>query len=571
MMKSKTLLFFLFLTNLFFAQTQNEIQKLEDFTKIYSVVRHFHPSDESAVMKWELFAAYGVEEVLKTKNHKEFEEKIKELFLPIAPSMTFGKKVYQWEKPDAKMVYWCNLGLASGSNSETYKRYRKNIDSSNIRFNDSPVPNNIYSLQLSNDFTVNIPLIVYAEKGKTIPEGNIIRYNELKDKQFDRNIAIANFVIMWSGLRHFFPYQDEVNLNWNTILTEGLTNTFTNISPEENMFTLKKISHYFNDGHMWITYPKYLRENSFLPGIKIQNLSTTNELVVTDILGIIPELEKGDIITEIDNEDAKVVLERNKQFWSGSEQYNTKNACNVLLIGKENMPVHLTLKNGKKIKVVRNLNASKNSQFFKQDNDFDMKEIQKDILYLNLQNLTKEKVEANINYIKSFKKIILDVRRYPKKGLNGATALLNNFFWNRNDVKFMAYPKIQNPFYENINYADFFGWDIKKKTELEAKIVLLMYEGNGSYQESIPQYLKGNNYVTTIGRKTGGVNGNINKVNLLNGMKYSFTGMKVRNPDGSLFHSIGINPDIYVDDNIEDIKNGNDTFIEKAIEYLNMK
>ena len=107
--------------------------------------------------------------------------------------------------------------------------------------------------------------------------------------------------------------------------------------------------------------------------------------------------------------------------------------------------------------------------------------------------------------------------------------------------------------------------------ELEAKIVLLMYEGNGSYQESIPQYLKGNNYVTTIGRKTGGVNGNINKVNLLNGMKYSFTGMKVRNPDGSLFHSIGINPDIYVDDNIEDIKNGNDTFIEKAIEYLNMK
>ena len=60
MMKSKTLLFFLFLTNLFFAQTQNEIQKLEDFTKIYSVVRHFHPSDESAVMKWELFAAYGV-------------------------------------------------------------------------------------------------------------------------------------------------------------------------------------------------------------------------------------------------------------------------------------------------------------------------------------------------------------------------------------------------------------------------------------------------------------------------------------------------------------------------------
>ena len=48
----------------------------------------------------------------------------------------------------------------------------------------------------------------------------------------------------------------------------------------------------------------------------------------------------------------------------------------------------------------------------------------------------------------------------------------------------------------------------------------------------------------------------------------SYTGLKVRNPDHSLFHTKGIVPDIFVEDNIEDIKNGKDTFIEKAIEYL---
>ena len=74
-MKSKILLSFILLSNLFFAQSKEEIEKLKDFTKIYSVIRHFHPSDESAKIKRDLFATYGVEEILKTKNQKEFQKK----------------------------------------------------------------------------------------------------------------------------------------------------------------------------------------------------------------------------------------------------------------------------------------------------------------------------------------------------------------------------------------------------------------------------------------------------------------------------------------------------------------
>lgn len=557
-----------------FGQSNSAIQKLEDFTKMYSVVRYFHPSDESANLNWDLFAAYGVEEVLKTKNQKEFEVKMKELFLPIAPSITFDKTSYLWNKTGAKPVYWVNKGLGSGSDNKTYIRQRKNIDSVDsaiLKKEAIPVPEAYYNLQLSNHFSSTIPLIVYQKNGKTFPEGNAGQYKDLKPKSFDKNIALANMVIMWSGLRHFFPYQDNMKLDWDAILKEGLTKAYQNKSEEENRYTLRTILHYFNDGHMWVSEPVSFQLNAFSPGIKTTYLRTTQQLAVTDILEEGSGLKKGDVISKINGKEAKLAIDSLKQLWSGSDHYNTKNAVKELFRGKENTEVIVTLENGKLIPLKRNFNVNKNVIFFGQDNALEMQELRDKVLYVNLQNLKKATVKNNIDYIKSFDKIILDVRGYPKRGYEGAIAFYSTFFPDRNKLRFMAYPKIAAPFYDKISYTEWFGWNIAKKEELNAKVVLLISENCGSYQESISQYIKGNQYATLIGRTTGGVNGNINRIKLLNNMGYSFTGMKVRNPDGSLFHAIGVEPDIIVEDNLDDIKSGKDTFVEKAIEFLTSK
>ncbi|MGL6129041.1 Peptidase family S41 [Chryseobacterium ureilyticum] len=569
---TKLKLFFLCIvcSGLIFGQSNSEIKKLEDFAKMYSVVRHFHPSDESANFNWDLFAMYGVEEILKTKNQKEFEIKIKELFLPLAPSVTYGKNEYQWDKTGTKPVYWVNKGLGNDSQKKTYDRKRKNVDSIDFNIGSIPIPQPFYTLKLSNNFSPIIPLIVYSKNNKTFPEGNLNGYQSLKSKTFDRNTALANMIIMWSGLRHFFPYQDEMKLDWDKILKEGLISAYQNKNEEENYFTLRKISHYFNDGHMWISYPDYFKLNYFSPGIKTRYMRTTKQLVVTKILGNNTELKKGDIITKIDDKNVESVIDSIKQYWSGSDHYNTQNAVKELFKGKENTAVSISLDNGNIVYLKRDFNTM-NQTFFSYDNEIEMQELRNNVLYINLQNLKKITVESKIDYIKSFGKIIIDIRGYPKTSNGGVTAILATFFPDRNKVKFMSFPKIENPFYNDISYSNWKGWDFKKKEELNAKIVLLVNEGCGSFQESIAQYIKGNNYATLIGRPTGGVNGNINRRPLLNTMGYSFTGMKVRNPDGSLFHTIGVQPDIVVEDNLEDIKNGKDTFIEKAIDFLNMK
>ncbi len=562
---------FVILSNLLFGQTKIEIQKLEDLTKIYGVVRYFHPSNESAKLNWDLFTVYAVEEVLKTNNQKEFESKIKELFLPIAPSITFENEKFDWDKKNTKPVYWINFGLASGSKSDFYKRKRNIQDSIKIRLDNVSAPIDIYNLQLANNFKINIPLIVYEKNGQTLPVGNIEKYANLKPKAFDNHNAISNLIIMWCGLRHFYPYQDEITLDWDKILKEGIENTYKNKTQEENFFTLRKFSHYFKDGHMSISYPKYFQTNSYSPLIKLKYLKNTQKLVISDLLLPIDNLKKGTIISSINNEKPNKIIDSLKNYFSGSEQYTTHNALGEILKGKENSMISFTLENGKKVDVKRDVLTYKNPDFFNKDNKDEIKELSDSILYINLQNLTQSVLNQNLGKMKTFKKIIIDLRGYPKRRENSWTVLGNTYFYDRKNVKFIITPKIQNPFYENITYTDYSGWDIKKNQELNAKIVLLVYEGNASFQESIPQFLRGNNYVTIVGRATAGANGGRNDVSLLNGMSYSFTGQKVRNSDGSIFHTIGVKPDIIVEDTIEDIKNGKDTFIEKAMEYLTKK
>lgn len=127
-MKLKITLFLAFATQILFAQTNTEIQKLKDFAAIYGVVRYFHPSDEARKINWNQFAAYGTEQILKTNSQKEFEETLKNLFLPVAPTISFDGKEYQWKQNNLAPVFWIHkgLGIDAKKKSNAYKSKRYN-------------------------------------------------------------------------------------------------------------------------------------------------------------------------------------------------------------------------------------------------------------------------------------------------------------------------------------------------------------------------------------------------------------------------------------------------------------
>lgn len=109
-------------------QSDQQIENLKTFSRVYGYVKYFHPSDEAASIDWDKFAIYGSSRIEKCKNTEELLSTLNELFKPLAPTVSFNKASDQI-KFDIKSItpknankyettYWQHYGLSLGM---TYK------------------------------------------------------------------------------------------------------------------------------------------------------------------------------------------------------------------------------------------------------------------------------------------------------------------------------------------------------------------------------------------------------------------------------------------------------------------
>ena len=103
----------------------------------------------------------------------------------------------------------------------------------------------------------------------------------------------------------------------------------------------------------------------------------------------------------------------------------------------------------------------------------------------------------------------------------------------------------------------------------DGPIVLLTGPHAVSAAENFMQMLVGaGRPLAVVGQRSAGTNGNITGVQLPGGFGFSYTGMEVRNPNGSRFHGIGIKPDVFVPLTAEDLRDGVDRDLLTAIDLL---
>lgn len=93
--------------------------------------------------------------------------------------------------------------------------------------------------------------------------------------------------------------------------------------------------------------------------------------VVSGIGGI----NKGDIITDIDNISTKKYIDSLQQYISGFKQYKNWVSSQALLKGSQNSLITFTLSNGKKTSLIRDVNYVSNIDFYTRDDVTKSKEI----------------------------------------------------------------------------------------------------------------------------------------------------------------------------------------------------
>lgn len=711
-------LFFFFTAKTLSAQTTFEIQKVKDFAKLYGTVRYFHPSDEASAIDWKSFAVHGIKEIAKAKNQEEFKIKLKELFLPIAPSLSFEGNYYKWT--ELYPVYWIHNGLGIDTKShnmyysERFNKTRSNFglkslalmhnlkinegrlkftyeaqtDGGNAhgyialmatngeritytadgdarvttnewtkkelittQFNDlgsiiiglfseggeskfrniklflqdknkswrevslpplsdsnwfaepkgdyivkeneevtildiakskqlhseekDNLPDNYHILELSNHTSVIIPVIVYADEEHTLPVADPKSLIHLQKKiksvnkqDFNIEIALANIVISWNVFRHFYPYQDEIDIDWESILHNSLKDAYNDTSKQKHKLTLEKLTEKLRDAHIDVNNNELDIPFDSIFSTQVSFKRVGEDIVVKDLFkGYTGKLKKGDIINKINNIAADTYIDSVSQYISGNKQWKYNKAIRRLTNGAQGSLLTIETAKEKEVQLIRNVPYIVNRDFYESVPLDRFREISEAIFYINLMKLSDTELDSLIPVINRYEGLIIDLRGYPKD----VRHRLFSYIPFEDTSKWLCNLKIQQPFFSNTeeNCKSYSLNKIKLEAELKTKNVLLINEKTISNAELFAQLVKHYKIATIIGCPTAGANGNINRVQLLSDFTILFTGMKIKNPDGTQFHSIGVTPDVFVKESAKDIRDGKDKFIEQAIEILN--
>src|SRR5439155_24716603 len=90
-----------------------------------------------------------------------------------------------------------------------------------------------------------------------------------------------------------------------------------------------------------------------------------------------------------------------------------------------------------------------------------------------------------------------------------------------------------------------------------------------SAAENFMQMLVGaDRLLAVVRQRSAGTNGNITGAHVPGAFAFTYTGMEVRNPDGSTFHGAGIVPDVPVASSAADVRDGIDRELLTAIQVM---
>jgi carboxyl-terminal processing protease len=100
----------------------------------------------------------------------------------------------------------------------------------------------------------------------------------------------------------------------------------------------------------------------------------------------------------------------------------------------------------------------------------------------------------------------------------------------------------------------------------QGKVVLLVDDGCGSACEDFVVPFKDNQRAVLVGATTTGSSGQPYFIRFPNGMSFHVSTKRESFPDGKQFEGVGIKPDVELEPSIDDLRNGKDPVLEKALE-----
>lgn len=415
-------------------------------------------------------------------------------------------------------------------------------------------------------------------ENKPIAINSIKNQNKSKSAYPELGHRLLAAAKMWTVINYFFAYKDLMEDDWEETLKKFIPQFAAASDSVEYHLAVAEMYKHIQDGHGYIR-SKVLTEyfGSASPPIKIRFIED-NPVVV----GILPDsiykvkgMDIGDIIMEIDGEDANDRYNRYAKYIASSNQSWLKNMTSrKLLNGKDSTDTILKIQKGDgRVEIVKlPINDHFKQKIAQLGNDRNheqiIKLINENIGYADLDRLTVDMVDQMFENFANTRAIIFDMRGYP----NGTAWSIAPHLTAKENVyaaNFRRYSPMSINTGESKNMT-FFNQLIppSQLPTYEGITIMLIDERTISQSEHTGLFFEAANGTKFIGSQTAGANGDVTNFEIPGNIVLSFSGHDVRHIDGRQLQKIGLVPDLQLKPTIKGIREGKDEILEKAIEYV---
>lgn len=439
-------------------------------------------------------------------------------------------------------------------------------------FKKEPEPGETAIQKISEGLWSEVPLVLFGNLEATYPKSPDSELERLKseldsiDLDFitadDVSLRLANIIIAWAELQHFYPYFDVVDVDWEEQLNKTLSESLSDQTPDEFFETLSRMLASTKDGHIRLYHPAQYTDGRlpfFVEWIEDQAVVTHS---------IHPDIQPGDIILSMDDKSSDEIVKEIQDLTPGSPQLSLYRTMNQFGNGKSDTEVMIEVKkeNGVESYTLRR-QARSSVNINKKAHLPVMGELDDGIFYVDLDRASMDQINSEMETIASSKGVIFDLRGYP----NGNHQVINHLLTEPDtSSRWMQIPQLIYPDQNNIVGYQEHGWFREpQQPHIRGNVVFITDARAISYAESFMGFIEHYDLGKIVGQPTAGTNGNINSTKLPGGYMYAWTGMKVVKHDGSQHFRSGIQPTVHVKKTIKGVKNGEDEFLDKAIEILN--
>jgi len=430
-------------------------------------------------------------------------------------------------------------------------------------FSTTPEPGEVIRRDVGRGLSIQLPLALYSRDGHTLGAPDPSSATSLSaalSSASDRIPAgdparrVADIIVAWNVLQHFYPYFDVVDTDWQAVLKESLQRSLAGRTADDFAAALEWLVSELEDGHGMVAGVRRVSRGQ-LP-VRVEWIE--DQVVV--VASRVEDIRLGDVIERLGDEDAREVVNEAASRTSGSERWRRWRVLPTFGAGDEGSVATLRVRGdggSRTVEVTRTAEAPP-----PEDRPDPIAEIGNGISYVDLSRATIEAFRARAPELAAAAGVIFDLRGYP----NGTHLALTYLTDQPLQSAFWRVPQIIRPDREGDPSYRESRWNLPPSQPRFGGRIVFLTDGRAiSYAESVMGIVEHYELGEIVGEATAGANGNVNVIPLPSGARIAFTGMRVVKHDGSQHHLVGIQPTVPLSRTIAGVRAGRDELLERAM------